>query len=475
MSFWCRSGACSNKRPSSGRPKTGTKLRLQAGVPAALCAAGLAAYAQDAAPPGIAARFDVTQRLEFSDNPDFDVDGSSDLFGRTILGFSLDSVTPLQNFNLDLNVDIEEGRDNRDSLDLTNATVALGYLRQTRNALVGTDISYREADANSGITDDEIDLDGNVINQNDGTRQTLSYGLEAALGREAPVGASFAWRYRELTFSGTDDPDLRDSSTNDLSGQIDFRFSPRITASLVADLVESDTSGTGVDRKTTGLGTELQLDISRLHRVDLFLGYDRIERSGTQTGTDEGLSGSIDWTRQMTNGEIGLGYRSEVASNSDGRRSFLSAVRNMELPRGALDLELGLTGSETVGSDPLVDITYRHERPRGLFTLGMLQSVNTDDDNDEEIITRLRASYDHRINTVSSFGLSGAFFDRNELDAAGNDAQRIDIDLTYRYDLTRDWGLVSGFRHSMSTEDSGRDRTENSVFVGLQRSFDWTP
>ena len=134
-----------------------------------------------------------------------------------------------------------------------------------------------------------------------------------------------------------------------------------------------------------------------------------------------------------------------------------------------------MTGSGTLGSDPLVDISYRQQRPSGVLSFGLSQRVNTDNNNNEEITTSLRASYDHQINNVSSFGLSGSFFNRNELQQGGNDGQRIDLSLTYRHDLTRDWGLVGGYTHSLSAEDNRRDRRSNTIFVGLQRSFAWSP
>jgi hypothetical protein len=451
------------------------KARYGIGAPLMLCAMGFTAYAQDVLPPGLVARFDVTQRLQYSDNPDLNVEKDADVFGRTVLGFGLESVTKVERFAFSIDADIDEGRNNRSSFDLTNSFVGLEYDRNTRNALVGLAFNFREADTTSSISDADFLINPDIINQDSGSRRTYFGSLEAAIGREAPIGASFAWTYSESTFSDTSDPDLTDESTNDLSGQIDFRIDPRITASLTAKYIDFDAQGNGVSRETTGFGTAVNLEVTPVTTVDVSLSQDKIERSGDEVGTNEGLSGGFDVTRAVPNGSIGLSYASNVTSNDDGRRSFLSASRELDLPRGALAVSLGVTGADAVGTDPLVDISYRHERSTSLLSFGLSQSVRTNDDNQEQVLTSLRANFDQQINSLSSFGTSIGFFDVDDLDVIGNDSQRVDISLSYRYDLTPDWGLVSGYTYSLSKENNASDRSSNTVFVGLQRSFNWNP
>ena len=473
MSFSYPKDVCSNnrhsRRPSRVRPGHAASALV------VTCVAGAVAHAQDRLPPGLVATFDVSQRLEYSDNPDFDVNGTSDFYGRTVLGFGLDSIRSIDRFELDLGTDIEEGRDDQSGVDLTNSFARVLYDRDTRNARFGLNARYRESDVNSNNFDEEFDQDGDVINQTEGTRTTFGFGIDAAVGREAPIGSSFSWDRNDISYSSDADPDLNDSQREQISGQIDFRIDPRITASLTAKYDETDFDGDGVDRKTTGFGSALNLEVTQVDTLNLFVSQDRIERSGDETGTDEGLSGGIGWLRARPNGTVGLDYSSDVASNVDGRRSSLSVSRTMDLPRGALSLTLGATGTDTVGRDPLVQADYRHALSSSVLTFGLSQTVNTDDDNNEEINTRLRASYDQEINSLSSFGVSLSFFDRNELQDDPNDGQRLDISLTYRHDLTRDWGLVGGFTHRFSTEDAGEDRSSNTIFVGIERSFSWNP
>ena len=421
------------------------------------------------------ASFDVTQRLEYSDNPDLNVNGDADFYGRTLLNFGLNSDTKVQAFALNLGTEIEEFRDdNSNNFDPRNYFGTLRYDRNTRNARFGLRGEYRDTDVDGDITEEEFDQDGNVINQTEGTRKFYSIGVEGAVGREAPIGANFAWRYSEVKYSGTD---LEDNSTNDFRGQADFRIDPRITANLTTKYIDYDAKEGGVDRKTTGAGAGVVLEVSPILTTSISLSYDKIKRSGGETGTDKGITGSINVTRDMPNGSLGLRFESDVASNDNSRRSFLSVNRNMELPRGTLDFSLGVTGAGSViGLDPLVNVNYTHIRPTQQISIGLSQRVITDTDNEEQLNTSLGASFDQQINNVSSFGLNFSLFNRNDLGSNNtDDTRRIEIGVTYRHDLTRDWGLVGGYTHTRLKEDNSRNRNRNTIFVGLQRSFNWIP
>lgn len=472
MLFSYRNGGCSSNRFSSRRPVTWPWFRTVGLV--GVCAAGVTATAQEVAPPGLVTSFDFTQRLEYSDNPDLDVDGSSDFYGRTLLGFGLTSVRPLDRFTLDLSTDIEAGRSDGDSVDPVNSFAGVSYARDVRSSFFRLNSSYREADQRSDNFDD-FDLDGNVISQDDGTRQTTRFSAEAGVGQDAPIGASFLYNFADIQFTETDDTSLNDSTTNRFAGQIDFQLNPRLLASLTSEYIDLDVSGDGVDRETTRFGSAIEFDVSPVTTVTASLSYDEIERSGGEEGTDDGFSGGFGWTRDLPNGDVGLSYKSVVASNDDGRRGFLNVSRSLDLPRGGLSVNAGVTGTDTLGSDPLFEIDYRLQNPTSLFTLGMSQEVRTGTDNDEQINTRLRAAYDWEVNNLSRLGLSMTLLDRNELQDDGNDGRRIDIGLTYEYALTRDWGLVTGYRHALRQDDDEEDRRSNTVFIGLQRSFDWSP
>jgi predicted porin len=476
MSFWYRNGVCSNNTHSHRQNRNWIRTPHKLGAFSGLCVLGVVAHAQDTQPAGLLATFDITQRLEYSDNPDLEENGSSDTFGRTILGFGLESVTALQTFTLNIGTDIEEGRDDQSSFDVTNPFVQLDYNRATRNASVGAFLRYRESDANSSFFEDDFLLDSNVINQDNGTRLSVGYGLSGAIGVEAPIGANFDLSFDEITFTGTDDPDLTDQSTANFDGQINFRLDPRIVARLTTRYQDFDAQGNGVNRKTTGFGVGASFDVTQTLLADLAVSQDRIERSGDETGVNDGLSLDGSLVQTLTNGSLGLSFGSDVSSNDTGRRSFVSIDRDLDLPRGGtLSYSLGVTESEDSGIDPLLGLNYAYDLPTARVSVGLTQEVSSDSDNQEEINTAFNASYTREINALSSLGASLEFLDRNALGDSADDAQRVEVSLTYEYTLTRDWGVVSGVSHTLSTSDGDPDRSRNTIFIGLQRSFAWSP
>lgn len=475
MSFWSQNAACSNNEPAYRQKHAilGRGLGALAILSSSVAAVG---WAQDA-PSGLIARLDVTQRLEFSDNPDLDVDEDSDFFGRTILAFNLESVTSTERFALNLGADIEEfGDGNSSDIDITNSFANLSYNRNTGNAFFGGDLRFSETDTDGGFSDADFAQDSDIIDQDDGSRLSYGYTLRAGVGQQAPIGANIAWTFNQIQFDNTNDVDLNDSTLNSVSGQVDFRINPDLTASLTGQYVDFDTdSPTGTDRETASIGVAADLQLSQVLTASVGLSYDLIERTGGTNSTDDGLSGSIDLTRTMTNGTISIGYASDVFANDDGRRSFLSVTRDLTLQRGSLSLSLGVTGTEVVGDEPLIEANYFYELPNARFNFSFGQSVSVGDEDDEDINTSLRASYDQRINDLSSFSINFDFFNRNELEDGGDDGQRYNIGATYRRDLTGAWGLVGGVSYTLLTEDDDEDRDRMTVFVGLQRSFNWNP
>jgi hypothetical protein len=372
--------------------------------------------------------------------------------------------------------EIEEFAANQSTLDLTNSNLGLGYDRESRNARFGLNFAYRESDVNDPDFDEFVDLDGNIITQSSGTREGTIFGVTGELGREAPIGASIGLRYRDVNFSDTTDPNLTDEDEISLNGQIFFRFNPRTTGRLTTSYEDYDSQGNGVDRESITFGSGLAVELTPTLTADAEIGYTTIERRGNETGTDDGFDLALGLSRTLSNGTIGLRFSSDVETNDEGRRSFLSVNRSMALASGAtLRYEVGGTRSGESSFDPLVNFNYAFDLRDAQIRLGLSQAFNTGRDNQEEINTRLSASYNQAINNLSSYSVSFSFRDRNAIGDTRDDGQRLDLSLSYRRDLTADWGLVGGFSHVLVSDDGEADRSSNTVFVGLQRSFDWNP
>ncbi|MEP1356281.1 MAG: hypothetical protein ABJX32_04415 [Tateyamaria sp.] len=471
MSFSCQNGVCSNK----GNSHRQTKIRRYQSLVllSGLCGIGLVAHAQEALPEGVRTYFDVTQRFEFSDNPDLDTDGESDFFGRTILGYGLESERSFDAFRLRLGTELEIGRKGESTTNLTNSFARLSYERDARNSDISLNADYREVDVTSDDFDEDFDQDGNVINQDSGTRQSYGFRISSEIRKDAPIGATFGLSYREINFRDANDPDLRDSSTLSLSGSVDFRISPNVTTSIVARYRDFDTEFPGTSRETIGLGVATELRINPVLTANAELRYDRIDRSGGSVETDEGVSLETSLTRDLKNGSLRFELNSDVVSNDDSRRGYFGVARSMELPRGqGLSYSLGLTRSDSTGFDPLVALDYRYDLPTGQINIGLTQFVATNDNNEESINTRLRASTSRQINSVSTIGANVSFYNVNELGDTGEDSQRFSVGLSYERVLTRDWSLISGYSYILRKSDDTSDRDSNTVFVGLSRRFE---
>lgn len=476
MSYWYQNGACLNNRLSGEQTFYSLichrPVRVAIGLGVSLLA-GSIGLAQEAETPAFSASLDVSQRLEYSDNPDLEADGQSDSFGRTTLGFGLESITNTQEFSLTLGTDIEEGRADQSSFDFKNTFGELFYQRQGARAGFDLALFYRESDVAGDQSD--ADLDPDVVFQQNGTRDSYGIALSGNFGQDLPVGGGYGLSYDEITFDSSD-PDLTDRSVFDASGQIDFQIDPRITGRLIAGYNEFDTDGLGVDREKVQFGVGASLEISPLLRADVQLSYDKIDRSGTQTASDEGLSFAVSLDQTRPKGSIGVSFSTDVTSSDDGRRSNLTLDQQLELSAlSSLSYTLGATYSASDGVDPLFSLDYQKQTRTGNIGVQLSQTVTTNTDNNEQISTQLSASYDHTISSLSNLGVGLSFFNRNELGPSAEDAQRINIDLTYRRSLTQDWGLLGGVSHRLIKSDTASDRSSNTVFVGLERTFDWAP
>ena len=125
--------------------------------------------------------------------------------------------------------------------------------------------------------------------------------------------------------------------------------------------------------------------------------------------------------------------------------------------------------------DPLYGLNYVHALPRGVFSASLQQSVSTTSDNIAVINTGLALGYVQNLDAISSlsanFGVNGS----NLIGSTGSDTQRVDMSVTYRRELTSDWGLVGGIGHTLAKSDGTPDRRSNRIFIGLQRGFVWNP
>ena len=460
MSFWFQNGGCSNKRQTTLMSRL--KKCFGAGGYITLCALAAVAQAQDQSAPGAIVRFDISQRFEYSDNPDLADPKVSESRAITTFGVGVTSDTQVSRFRFDMRSNLEAGATRETGL--TSPVLTLGYDRDVGHSRLGSALSFQDAAVNSDSTSTVFDP---------GSIKKLGVDLEVETGADAPFGTSWTLFHDSQRYSGTTDPSLIDNTTDGITGQLLFRFDPRVTGRLTGKYVDYDIKGTGTDRRTTGIGAGLEVQLDKLWQADLSLSRDKVRLTGLSNRTEEGLSVGLRLNREMARGMLSLDLASDVGEN--GRRDSAILRRKVDLPLGALTVSGGATQTDGLGSNPLYGLDYTRELPRGTFSISLEQSVETDTTTQEEINSSLRISHTAAINSTSRLRSSASVYDSNELGSGADDSRRVDLSLTYERDLTADWDLISGLSHRRSTSDSATDRSSNTVYVGLKRSFDWIP
>ncbi|MEO9899067.1 MAG: hypothetical protein ABJQ34_21415 [Paracoccaceae bacterium] len=414
----------------------------------------------------------IGQNLEFSDNPDFVADGDSQLVSLTSLGLTHERRTTIDALVFRIGGDFELGTGDLDGSAFQDPFLVLSFDRDVRHSRLGLSVQYSETDVSNSDTSGLIDLSDDVLGSDVGTRQNLTLEISGATGVDAPIGADFDIRRDQLRYSDTTDTSLLDEDTNTLEGGVTFRFSPRLSLRSFVQYTDRDVNGPGgVDRETTILGATLDAEISDILSGNLTLSYDEIEFLEPNPSTVDGLSISGGLTRLTSNGSWGLTFSSDVGES--GRRDQVSLRRDLELKSGSLGLSFGATHTEGLSTDPLYGIDWTRDLARGSISLSLDQSVTSDALATEQIDTSLSLGVTQEVTDLSSLSLDASLRDSNELGAAGIDSRRIDVSLTYRRELERDWDMVGGYRYSHSTQDGSADRDSNTIFIGLERSLVW--
>ncbi len=445
---------------------------------ALLCSCAAMAGAQQTG--GLEATLDVSQSVDWNDNPDLEAgDADGELTARTGLTFGLSSVTERERLLLRIGADLEFG--DRDPLDentgITDPELRLLYDRTARNAAFNFGLTYRESEVSDSIIQDLLTNQDLIIDN--GTRRDtqLTFGLD--LGTEAPVGLSLSGFVRDRSFSDTTNPDLFGVDDRGLEATARFRIDPRITATLGVNWRDFDADGEETDRLTTGFAAGLQLAVTQRLNLGLSLGRDRVEIdefvggvpvSRVENGTSVGITADLD----MPNGSARADLQSNIEEN--GRRTTFRLGRAIALRGGDLSFSAGLVDSEDLDMAPLFGVSYSHELQRGSLSVSLRQDPGTSTDSEEVVNTRFSVNYSERINSISSWNAGLSLRDVSFLnDALSEDSRRIDLNASYRRDLTRDWDLVSGVRYSRVVSDDEADRSSNSVFLSIERRFSFRP
>lgn len=407
----------------------------------------------------------LSERLAWKDGDDLTLDEEG-LTATTGLALSLSTATPVSDLKFDLGAGYRQNLSNGRS-DLYQPRLTLTYGRESPASSLDFDLSFRQDDIDSTFLDDDLDID--VVRSGTGTRNAFATGLGFAFGRDAPFGGSLDLDYRSRTYTDTDDPGLLDREYYRGRGRLDFRIDPRITAFVQGTRSESDYDG-GRDELYRNLAAGAELDVTQTLSADLILGYSRITESGSvPEDTQEGPSFEIALTEARPNGVWTASFDTDI--NTSGQRRDTARIgREMALPRGSLAASAGLSRSESDSLSPLYALSYTHERPRSVFDVSLDQVFTTDDDGDEVLNSRLNASWLQLLTELASIEAGLVFRSTDYLGDGGEDDTALDLNLTYRHSIARDWDIVGGYTHRIDDDGSGRDRSDE-IYLTIEKSF----
>lgn len=436
--------------------------------------------------PGADFYLDLSSGLVVSDNFDRVVapSGTTTLLRNSVeLGY--ESITQRERIGLFAGTDYDLGDfpDDPTGSDegFNNPFASILYGRTTRNDEVTFRASYAENDVSTGnrLEDDLVD-DNTDLSASTGRRQDTRASLDFTIANDAPLGARGRIDYAGRRFLDVDDPDLEDRDV--YSGELFLRFAPtRSTQVSVggryeerqtddeADTVETDSSfGIGITHRTAG-NTVLEASAGAARNREEATRADGSRASDESVRPVFGLAAE----RDLRDGSLRLSL--DQALTDEGLRSELQFGRNRGFRVSSLAWRLGVSVNDTEGANAIGAVTYVRETPQGTFSIDLTQRVLTDTDDGDILRTDLGLGWNRSLTELSSLSLDLSLSRSEAFDEDITDRSRLRGELAYRYTLTEDWNLNTGYRYFVSTRTDREDIVENEVFANVSRRFNLRP
>lgn len=437
----------------------------------AACLVANAAVAQDAVNNGVT--LGVSQNLSYSNNLGLNSAETSGLRSITNLNLGYATATRVEGVKVTASTGLEFGSDDGSANGLIDPVFGLSYRQESKNAGFTASANYRQADVSSVLNTQTV-VDSGFISIDEGVQTDLNYSLGFDFGRTDPVSGSLTYAGNTRRYTETSDATLLDFDSNTLTAQVNLRFDDRITGRLSASLTEF-VEENGLKRNTENYSIGANFAVTQTLTVDAALSYNETNRTeGSVSTSTDGLGFTMSANQDLKDGSLSARLASSV--NENGRRTTISVSRELELKNGALSFSFGGVRSEDDSFDPTYNIGYNQELPKGAqFSVQASQAFETSGLGEDAINTRVAASYSAPLTTVSSLEATANFRNRQGLDTSADDASRLDLGVRYRHSLAQDWGVVGGYNRSFTSEEGEADQTSDTVFVGLQKTFEWRP
>lgn len=444
----------------------------------ALTVATLASPALAQVELGMVGTLRFSQGLEISDNPSLAIaPGDTVVTSRTSLGFGLSSETTTQRFFFSIGGDLVKDFSGgaTDDFEVEDKDARLEYRREGATSTLTFYARQRDVELDDEVIVTNTGFFGfsfgpEIVVIDTGSVAVTSVGLRYELGtNESPFGLDLRTDYRDSDYTGTVDPDLED--TERLSFDALARFDLSSATSLRARLGYSqedqdDASNTEITDTYYGIGLESETAGGLKFTGDIL--FDRSETDTGSVSTDDGIGVDVSVRKDRSDGSIGASLTSRI--DDSGRRTIASVRRDIDMPLGSLGFSIGVVDQEDdTDLRYTAGLNYKRETQRGEITASLSQTPGTEN-GDTVISTQFSLGYSADINQVSGWAAGVSFFEANELSGSGDDT-RTSASISYRRDLTDEWGINAGFSFTRVDEAGVGESNRNTVFFNIQRDI----
>ena len=355
-------------------------MRLHGHLIGGVCALGAALVPGEsrAQEGGILLTFGIENRLEISRNDALSIPaGGTETANVTLLSFGLSSETAIDRLNFEVTGGIiAQNGDAGSEIDFGRTALTFAYHREVPSAVLDLAAEFRTDDVDA-FGEDLGDV-GAV-----GTRSDLFLSARLETGRTSAVGLAFGVAYDRTEFQDTLDPDLVDSDewradlaailhfSEVATGRVGIRYRHR---------EEADIGTTTTDAGTVFAG--LDYSISERTDLSVELGYTDTEtEDGGVIERDRGPDATIRLSYDMPVGTAYTLLR--IATDVDeGQRETFEIGRAFETQRDTISARLGVTHADPAGTDLIGSLEWTRALPDGSIGLLVERSVAYDVDDD---------------------------------------------------------------------------------------------
>ena len=415
----------------------------------------------------------MDSRLSVSDNYSLAViaPGTSTILDTTLsFGYLAQTANSRFAFDIDgvLRVASLPGAGTSGGTRFDDINAALSYTHEGANSRFSATANYNKIDLDfldpftlTEITDVDLTNSG-------GTRNSRNARILFETGINDPLGFGFELGHDNFSYANTTDPGLFDTTTND------FALTSRLRLSTVAEgrvrfSQENYTADSviPIDRTTRALSFGLAYALSPVTTLDTSIGIEDIKEGG---GTDRGAFGTVGVTQAMANGSAGVLL--DQSFGIEGRRTTLTASRDLTLPSGTLAFSFGATRGEQSGTQFIGSIDYSQTLPRGTLTASLDRSVDSSTTGNDILTTNAALGYSMALSPLSGLSLDFDYAEiQNDGSGTTSNTNRKSLRAEYTYALTQDWNLSAGYEHQRLVTEGTGSASSNTVFLSLGREF----